>query len=231
MQLMYKVGISQNIRNLRATLPENVRLIAVSKTHPLDVLMEAYNEGQRVFGENRVQELLPKYEALPKDIEWHLIGHLQTNKVKYIVPFVSLIHSIDSFKLLKEVNKEAARCNRVVDCLLQVYIASEETKFGLNDQELFDLLSNSEVQSFQNCRIIGLMGMATFTENQDQVRTEFQHLFELFKKVKATFPFLMPNFKELSMGMSNDYEIAIEEGSTLIRVGSAIFGEREYQHT
>jgi hypothetical protein len=225
------VGISQNIKNLRATLPGNVRLIAVSKTHPLDEIMEAYNEGQRVFGENRVQELLPKYDALPKDIEWHLIGHLQTNKVKYIVPFVSLIHSIDSFKLLKEVNKEAAKSNRVVDCLLQVYIASEETKFGLSDEELFDLISNTEVKSFQNCRIVGLMGMATFTENQVQIRNEFQHLFGLFKKVESSFPFLMPNFKELSMGMSNDYEIAIEEGSTLIRVGSAIFGDREYQHT
>lgn len=225
------MGISQNIKNLRATLPGNVRLIAVSKTHPLDEIMEAYNEGQRVFGENRVQELLPKYDALPKDIEWHLIGHLQTNKVKYIVPFVSLIHSIDSFKLLKEVNKEAAKSNRVVDCLLQVYIASEETKFGLSDEELFDLISNTEVKSFQNCRIVGLMGMATFTENQVQIRNEFQHLFGLFKKVESSFPFLMPNFKELSMGMSNDYEIAIEEGSTLIRVGSAIFGDREYQHT
>lgn len=225
------MGIRQNIKNLRATLPGNVRLIAVSKTHPMDEIMEAYNEGHRVFGENRVQELLPKYDALPKDIEWHLIGHLQTNKVKHIVPFVSLIHSIDSFKLLKEVNKEAAKSNRVVDCLLQVYIASEETKFGLSAEELFDLLSNSEVQSFNNCRIVGLMGMATFTENHDQIRKEFQHLFELFKKVKSTFPFLMPNFKELSMGMSSDFEIAIEEGSTLIRVGSAIFGEREYQHT
>jgi hypothetical protein len=225
------VGISQNIKNLRATLPGNVRLIAVSKTHPMDEIMEAYNEGHRVFGENRVQELLPKYDALPKDIEWHLIGHLQTNKVKYIVPFVSLIHSIDSFKLLKEVNKEAAKSKRVVDCLLQVYIASEETKFGLSDEELFDLISNTEVQSFQNCRIVGLMGMATFTENQIQIRNEFQHLFGLFKKVESSFPFLMPNFKELSMGMSNDYEIAIEEGSTLIRVGSAIFGDREYQHT
>lgn len=225
------MGISQNIKNLRATLPGNVRLIAVSKTHPMDEIMEAYNEGHRVFGENRVQELLPKYDALPKDIEWHLIGHLQTNKVKYIVPFVSLIHSIDSFKLLKEVNKEAAKSKRVVDCLLQVYIASEETKFGLSDEELFDLISNTEVQSFQNCRIVGLMGMATFTENQVQIRNEFQHLFGLFKKVESSFPFLMPNFKELSMGMSNDYEIAIEEGSTLIRVGSAIFGDREYQHT
>lgn len=225
------MGISQNIKNLRATLPGNVRLIAVSKTHPMDEIMEAYNEGHRVFGENRVQELLPKYDALPKDIEWHLIGHLQTNKVKYIVPFVSLIHSIDSFKLLKEVNKEAAKSKRVVDCLLQVYIASEETKFGLSDEELFDLISNTEVQSFQNCRIVGLMGMATFTENQIQIRNEFQHLFGLFKKVESSFPFLMPNFKELSMGMSNDYEIAIEEGSTLIRVGSAIFGDREYQHT
>lgn len=208
-----------------------VTLVAVSKTHPPELVLEAYSVGQRVFGENRVQELLSKAEVLPKDIEWHLIGHLQTNKVKYIVPFVALIHSIDSYKLLNEVNKEAAKCNRVVDCLLQVYIASEETKFGLSDEELFELLSISEVQSFKNCRIVGLMGMATFTENRNQIRSEFQHLKELFENAKVKFPFLNPHFKQLSMGMSSDFDIAIEEGSTLIRVGSAIFGDREYQRT
>lgn len=225
------MSLKANILNLKAELPEGVTMIAVSKTHPPEAVLEAYRAGQHIFGENRVQELVPKAETLPKDIEWHLIGHLQTNKVKFIVPFVALIHSIDSFKLLKEVNKEAAKCNRVVDCLLQVYIASEETKFGLNNEELFDLLSNSEVKSFSNCRIVGLMGMATFTENRDQIRREFRHLKELFENVKVKFPFLHPHFKEISMGMSSDFDIAIEEGSTIIRVGSAIFGEREYQRT
>jgi pyridoxal phosphate enzyme (YggS family) len=225
------VDLKTIISNFKAELPQGVTLVAVSKTHPFEAVMDAYSAGQRIFGENRVQELLPKAEALPKDIEWHLIGHLQTNKVKYIVPFVALIHSIDSFKLLKEVNKEATKCNRVVDCLLQVYIASEETKFGLNEEELFELLSNTEIISFKNCRIVGLMGMATFTENRNQIRSEFQHLKELFEKVKVKYPFLNPHFKELSMGMSSDFDIAIEEGSTLIRVGSAIFGDREYQRT
>lgn len=219
------------ISNFKAELPQGVNLVAVSKTHPLEVVMEAYIAGQRKFGENRVQELLSKAEVLPKDIEWHLIGHLQTNKVKYIVPFISLIHSIDSFKLLKEVNKEAAKCNRLVDCLLQVYIANEETKFGLSDSELFELLSNSEFHNFKNCRIVGLMGMATFTNDQNQIRSEFKHLKELFEKSKEKFSFLNPHFKELSMGMSSDFDIAIEEGSTLIRVGSAIFGDREYHRT
>ncbi len=225
------MNLKTNLQSFKSELPQGVKLVAVSKTHPSEVVMEAYNAGQRIFGENRVQELLTKAEVLPNDIEWHLIGHLQTNKVKYIVPFISLIHSIDSFKLLKEVNKEATKCSRVVDCLLQIYIANEETKFGLNDSELFELLSNSEFQNLKNCRIVGLMGMATFTDNRKQIRSEFQHLKVLFEKAKDKFPFLNPHFKELSMGMSSDFDIAIEEGSTLIRVGSAIFGNRKYQRT
>lgn len=222
------MSITSNLNNIRALLPDYVKLIAVSKTHPVSVIMEAYRAGHKIFGENRVQELLAKYNEMPKDIEWHLIGHLQTNKVKYIAPFVSLIHSVDSLKLLSVINKEAQKCDRVIDCLLQVYIASEETKFGLSADELHELLQSPELDQLQNVRICGLMGMATFTDNLQQVRTEFRFLKNLFEEVKQKYFKDKPWFKELSMGMSSDYQIAVEEGSTMVRIGSNIFGHRSY---
>ncbi len=225
------MSIEQNLLQLKGQIPAGVTLIAVSKTHPAEVVMQAYNAGQRVFGENRVQELLSKQTVLPADINWHLIGHLQTNKVKYIAPFVALIHSVDSLKLLKEINKEASKNSRVIDCLLQVYIAQEETKFGLSQEELFELIENPEVQTLNNCRIVGVMGMATFTNNENQIRNEFRMLKGIFDTIKIRYNYLSPYFNEISMGMSSDYTIAIEEGTTMIRVGSAIFGEREYNGT
>lgn len=206
----------------------NCRLIAVSKTKPQELIQEAYDAGQRVFGENKVQELLVKYENLPKDIEWHMIGHLQSNKVKYIAPFVHLIHSVDSLKLLKEINKQGAKNDRVINCLLQVYIANEDTKFGLSKDELLELVNSEAFQSFNNIKISGLMGMATNTDNQSQIQREFHSLKALFEEFDKQLS--MPNISlsEISMGMSGDYPIAIEEGSTLIRVGSAIFGSRNY---
>jgi len=222
------MSIPEQLVKLKSELPQHVKLIAVSKTHPVSVIMEAYNAGHKIFGENRVQELLSKYDEMPKDIEWHLIGHLQTNKVKYIAPFVSLIHSVDSLKLLSVIDKEAQKCNRVIDCLLQVYIASEETKFGLSADELHELLQNPEFEKLQNVRVCGLMGMATFTDNMEQVRMEFRFLRNLFNEVKQTYFQNHPWFKELSMGMSSDYRIAIEEGSTMVRIGSNIFGHRSY---
>jgi len=222
------MSIPEQLVKLKSELPQHVKLIAVSKTHPVSVIMEAYNAGHKIFGENRVQELLSKYDEMPKDVEWHLIGHLQTNKVKYIAPFVSLIHSVDSLKLLSVIDKEAQKCNRVIDCLLQVYIASEETKFGLSADELHELLKNPEFEKLQNVRVCGLMGMATFTDNMEQVRMEFRFLKNLFNEVKQTYFQNHPWFKELSMGMSSDYRIAIEEGSTMVRIGSNIFGHRSY---
>lgn len=222
------MSIPEQLEKIKNELPQHVKLIAVSKTHPVSVIMEAYNAGHKIFGENRVQELISKYDEMPKDIEWHLIGHLQTNKVKYIAPFVSLIHSVDSLKLLSVIDKEAQKCNRVIDCLLQVYIASEETKFGLSADELYELLQNSEFEQLQNVRVCGLMGMATFTDNMEQVRMEFRFLKKLFNEVKQTYFQNQPWFKELSMGMSSDYRIAIEEGSTMVRIGSNIFGHRSY---
>lgn len=217
--------IAENLNTIKSSLPEKVKLVAVSKTYPAETVMETYNAGHRIFGENKVQELVAKYETLPKDIEWHLIGHLQTNKVKYIAPFVSLIHSIDSLKLLQEVNKQALKNNRIIDCLLQIYIAKEETKFGFSFEEAETLLSSSQLKELKNIRIVGLMGMATNTDNTAQIRIEFKSLSEFYKKLQTL------NFKLeiLSMGMSSDYQIAIEEGSNLIRVGSAIFGKRNYQ--
>ncbi len=220
------MGVAQNIAELKSTLPENVTLIAVSKTKPAEVILEAYNGGQRVFGENKVQELVDKYEQLPKDIQWHLIGHLQTNKVKYIAPFVELIHSVDSLKLLAEINKQAKKHNRVVPCLLQFHIASEETKFGLNIDEAKEILEDKEFVEMENVEIVGIMGMASFTENEELIRDEFQTLHSYFALLKSHFFKFNPNFKHISMGMSGDYEIAIEEGSTMIRVGSKLFGER-----
>lgn len=222
------MSIPEQLEKIKNELPQHVKLIAVSKTHPVSVIMEAYNAGHKIFGENRVQELISKYDEMPKDIEWHLIGHLQTNKVKYIATFVSLIHSVDSLKLLSVIDKEAQKCNRVIDCLLQVYIASEETKFGLSADELHELLQNPEFKQLQNVRVCGLMGMATFTDNMEQVRMEFRFLKKLFNEVKQTYFQNQPWFKELSMGMSNDYRIAIEEGSTMVRIGSNIFGHRSY---
>jgi pyridoxal phosphate enzyme (YggS family) len=222
------MSVAQNIAELRKGIPSTVTLIAVSKTQPVSKIEEAYESGQRVFGENKVQELVPKYEALPKDIEWHLIGHLQRNKVKYIAPFVHLIHSIDSFKLLQEVDKQASKINRRINCLLQVHIAQEETKFGFSEEEIVDLLNSKAFDQLKFIQIQGLMGMATFTDNTDQIRREFRNLRKLFEKLKTmTLP---PSFelKNLSMGMSGDYKIAIEEGSTMIRVGTALFGERNY---
>ena len=222
------MSIPEQLEKIKTELPQHVKLIAVSKTHPVSVIMEAYNAGHKIFGENRVQELISKYDEMPKDIEWHLIGHLQTNKVKYIAPFVSLIHSVDSLKLLSVIDKEAQKCNRVIDCLLQVYIASEETKFGLSADELHELLQNQEFEQLQNVRVCGLMGMATFTDNMEQVRMEFRFLKKLFNEIKQTYFQNQPWFNELSMGMSSDYRIAIEEGSTMVRKGSNIFGHRSY---
>jgi pyridoxal phosphate enzyme (YggS family) len=220
--------IKQNIEQILQSLPKGCTLIAVSKTHPPEAVQEAYAAGHRVFGENKVQELLAKYEVLPKDIQWHLIGHLQSNKVKYIAPFIHLIHSIDSLKLLQEVNKQAQKNNRIIACLLQVYIAKEESKFGLSPEEVIALLEMPQVKELSSVKITGLMGMATFTDDTLQIRAEFKTLKQLFESLKSKS--LGPNIsmQELSMGMSSDYPIALEEGSTMVRVGSAIFGNRNY---
>lgn len=218
--------IKQNLLNIQSQLPENVTLVAVSKTKPVADLMEAYNAGQRVFGENYVQELVEKHEALPKDIQWHFIGHLQSRKVKLIAPFVNLIHGVDSLKLLHEINKEAIKNNRVIDCLLQIFIAEEESKFGLDEKELTEILSSEEFKKLKNIRIIGLMGMATFTENHNQIKKEFQNLKNIFdnaRQLKTT----NCQLNTISMGMSGDYQLAIECGSTMVRIGSSIFGTRK----
>ncbi len=222
------MNVDSNLKIIKSSLPANVKLVAISKTHPVEVVMEAYNAGQRIFGENKVQEMVAKYEAMPKDIEWHLVGHLQSNKVKYIAPFVSLIHSVDSLKLLDVINKEAEKEGRIIDCLLQVYIATEETKFGLSFEELEELLKSPEYQKMKNIRVVGLMGMASFTENTEKVKSEFSYLTNKFKHIKDLYFIDIPDFKEISMGMSGDYEIAIEEGSTMVRIGSSIFGHRDY---
>jgi PLP dependent protein len=221
------MNIKNNIEKFTQTLPAGCRLIAVSKTQPIEKIQEAYAAGQRLFGENKAQELTSKFEVLPKDFEWHMIGHLQSNKVKYIVPFVNLIHSIDSLKLLAEVDKQAKKIGRVVDCLLQVHIAAEDTKYGFSESEIFETFQAEQFKSLTHIRIVGLMGMATLTENQAQIRNEFKSLKTLYDKIK-TMSIPSVTMKELSMGMSSDYKIAIEEGSTLIRVGTAIFGERNY---
>ncbi|MFM1946318.1 MAG: hypothetical protein RL207_601 [Bacteroidota bacterium] len=218
--------IAERINEITATLPKTVALIAVSKTKPVSDLQEAYNAGQRAFGENKVQELVDKYEVLPKDIEWHLIGHLQTNKVKYIAPFVHLIHAVDSLKLLVEINKQAEKNERIIDVLLQFHIAQEETKFGLSLEEAQELIESDAFQSFQNIRVVGIMGMASFVDDEQQVHHEFQTLKGIFDQLKATQFKENTFFNEISMGMSGDYQIAIEEGSTMIRVGSSIFGGR-----
>ncbi|WP_298393244.1 YggS family pyridoxal phosphate-dependent enzyme [Flavobacterium sp.] len=221
--------IQQNLLDIKSQLPNHVTLVAVSKTKPVADLMEAYNAGQRVFGENYVQELVEKHEALPKDIQWHFIGHLQSRKVKLIAPFVNLIHGVDSLKLLHEINKEAQKNNRVIDCLLQIFIAEEESKFGLDEKELTEILSSEEFKNLKNIRIIGLMGMATFTENQDQIKKEFQKLKTIFDKInKETIgKDAINRVSIISMGMSGDYQLAIECGSTMVRIGSSIFGNRK----
>ena len=217
-----------SIKTFFDSIPQEVKVVAVSKTKPMEEILSVYHTGHKIFGENRVQELILKYEKLPHDIEWHLIGHLQTNKVRYVAKFVHLIHSIDSLKLLIAVNQEALKSNRIIDVLFQVYIAREDTKFGLNKVELMNILDSSDYKSCENVRIRGLMGIATFTDNMDQVRSEFRYLREIFNFCKLNYFGQKDYFSELSMGMSGDYKIAIEEGSTIIRVGSLIFGERNY---
>jgi len=220
--------IGERIKEIRNELPEGVRLVAVSKFHPNEAIEEAYRAGQRIFGESKVQEMTAKYESLPKDIEWHFIGHLQTNKVKYIVPYVALIHGIDSYKLLAEVDKQAAKAGRRVNCLLQLHIAREETKFGFSFDECRQMLAEGQWRQLQHIRLCGLMGMATNTDNVEQIKEEFRSLSNFFHEVKSTWFADDDAFCELSMGMSHDYHEAIAEGSTLVRVGSKIFGERIY---
>ena len=218
--------IKAQLAAIRSSLPATTALIAVSKTHPIERIMEAYEAGQRDFGENKVQELVEKYEALPKDIRWHMIGHLQSNKVKYIAPFVHLIHGVDSFNLLKEINKQGQKNGRRISCLLQFHIAQEDTKFGLSLEEAKAFLAGPEFSLLDHVRICGVMGMATFTENTTQIRKEFQSLHAIYQQLKSNYFSSNAEFKEISMGMSDDYPIAMEEGSTLIRVGSKIFGRR-----
>lgn len=218
-------GIAERIQSVVASLPETARLVAVSKFNPAEAVLQAYNCGQRLFGESKVQELTGKYEVLPKDIEWHFIGHLQTNKVKYIAPFISLIQSVDSLKLLKEIDAQAKKVNRVIDCLLEIHVAQEETKYGFSFDELRTLFKERAFDVFENVSVVGLMGMASNTEDEVQIREEFRLLSDFYQEMKDS---LAPQFRELSMGMSHDYHIAVEEGSTLVRVGSFIFGERVY---
>ncbi|WP_309641685.1 YggS family pyridoxal phosphate-dependent enzyme [Flavobacterium sp.] len=218
------MSIQNNLTQIKQSLPSNVTLVAVSKTKPVTDLMQAYEAGQRIFGENKIQEMTEKQEQMPKDIAWHMIGHVQTNKVKLMASYVSLIHGVDSLKLLEEINKQAFKNNRIIDCLLQIYIAEEETKFGLNETELVELLQSETFKNLKNIKVIGLMGMATFTENQTQIRKEFQHLKSIFDNLQPTTYNLQPS--TLSIGMSGDYQLAIDCGSTMVRIGSSIFGGR-----
>lgn len=218
--------IRERLKEIKSKLPEEVQLVAVSKTKPNELLLEAYEVGQRLFGENKVQELVAKWETLPKDIEWHMIGHLQSNKVKYIAPFVNLIHGVDSFKLLKEINKQAKKNERTQKVLLQFHIAQEESKFGFDMEDVQDLLTSDDFLTFENIEIVGVMGMATFTSNTEQIQDEFRTLHNYFQVLKSHYFKFQPTFEVISMGMSGDYEIAIEEGSNMVRIGSSIFGER-----
>ena len=220
--------IGKSISELIQKLPKNVKLVAVSKTKPNEAILEAYQHGQRIFGENKIQDLCKKYEELPKDIKWHFIGHPQSNKVKFIAPFISLIHGVDSLKLLKIINKEAKKNERKVACLLQFHIAEESTKFGLNLEEAGEMLNSSDFKELKNIEIAGVMGMATYTDDIVQVKNEFHSLKDIFSSLKNDYFSESESFKEISMGMSGDYELAIEEGSTMIRVGSSIFGARNY---
>jgi len=222
------MSVETNLKNILSGLPNHVRLVAVSKIHPASVIMTAYNAGQRLFGENKVQEMIGKQALLPKDIEWHLIGHLQSNKVKNMVPFISMVHSVDSLNLLQTINKEAQKHNRIIDCLLQIFIASEDTKYGISPDEAHMILSSPEFRTFNNIRIRGLMGIATYTENKTRIRKEFKHLHLLFDELKQAYFSTDKHYNELSMGMTDDYQIAIEEGSTIIRIGTMIFGKRTY---
>ena len=220
------MSIKNNLQQIKSQTPENVTLVAVSKTKPIADLMEAYDAGQRIFGENKIQEMTEKWEAMPKDIQWQMIGHLQTNKVKFMAEYVNLIHGVDSLKLLEEIDKQAKKHNRIIDCLLQMHIAEEETKFGLNEQELNEILNSETFKNLQNIKIIGLMGMATFTNNQSQIKKEFQNLKAIFDET-ATLKTKNCQLNTLSMGMSGDYKLAIECGSTMVRIGSSIFGGRK----
>ena len=217
------MSIKKNLLEIKSSLPENVTLVAVSKTKPVSDLMEAYEAGQRIFGENKIQEMAEKFELMPKDIEWHMIGHVQTNKVKFMAPFVSLVHGVDSLKLLEEINKQALKNNRIIDCLLQIHIAEEDTKFGLDEEELSEIMKQVQNGKLKNIQLKGLMGMATFTQNKDQIKKEFLYLRSIFDKLQTS------NFKltTLSMGMSGDYQLAIDCGSTMVRIGSSIFGGRK----
>jgi hypothetical protein len=223
------MSIAENLKNIKSSIPENVTLVAVSKTKPVQDILEAYNAGQRVFGENKVQEMVEKHDKMPKDIEWHMIGHLQRNKVKYMASFVSLIHGVDNLRLLQEINKQAKKHDRIINCLLQIKIASEESKFGLSATEASQILQSDDFSALQNIKVVGLMGMATFTDNQNQITQEFKSLkdaFDEFENLKA----VNCDLKTLSMGMSGDYQTAIKCGSNMIRVGSSIFGERFYSN-
>ena len=219
-------NVSENIQKLLEAIPSHINLIPISKTKPEEIILEAYNSGFKVFGENKVQEIVRKHESLPTDIEWHMVGHMQTNKVKYLAPFIHLVHGIDSLKLLKIVNKEAVKAGRTINTLLQIHIASEETKFGFSKDEVYSLLDSADFRILHNVKIMGVMGMATYTSDQIQIRKEFQSLFKFFERVKTEYFLEDSDFKEISMGMSADYKIAIDEGSTMIRIGSLIFGNR-----
>jgi len=218
--------IENNLNKIYSTLPDDVKLVAVSKTKSNEAILEAYEVGQRIFGENKVQELVRKWETLPKDIEWHFIGHLQSNKVRSIAPFISMVHSVDSLKILKTINEEAKLAGRVIPCLLQFHIASEESKFGFSVDEVIQLLTDLKSSDFENVTISGVMGMATYTDDEVQIKKEFSVLLDIFQKLKAVFFQGNDNFREISMGMSSDYLIAIESGSTMVRIGSTIFGDR-----
>ena len=218
------MSITENLNQIKSTLPSKVTLVAVSKTKPNEDILEAYNAGHRVFGENKIQDMSQKWEQLPKDIEWHMIGHVQRNKVKYMAEYVSMIHGVDSLRLLAEIDKQAKKHNRTISCLFQMHIAEEETKFGLDVEELKEIIASDTFNSLENVKIVGLMGMATFTENENQIRQEFTHLKSIFDSVTSE----LPELQVLSMGMSGDYQIAIEEGSNMVRIGSSIFGARNY---
>ncbi len=221
------MSITENLQNIKSLLPENITLVAVSKTKPISDLMEAYNAGQRVFGENKIQEMVEKHEQMSKDIKWHMIGHVQRNKVKYMARFVSLIHGVENFKLLKEINKQASKHDRIIDCLLQIKIADEDSKFGMSAEEAKTILTSEEFLELKNINITGVMGMATFTDNHDQIKQEFCYLKSVFDDLKLLNS-SNKNLKTISMGMSGDYELAISKGSNMVRIGSSIFGERNY---
>ncbi len=222
------MGIQKNLNDIKSILPEHVTLVAVSKTKPVSDLMEAYNAGQRFFGENKIQEMVDKYNTMPKDIEWHMIGHVQSNKVKYMASFVRLIHGVDNFKLLKEINKQALKYGRVIDCLLQIKIASEDSKFGMTPEDASEIIKSEAFSELKNIKIVGLMGMATFTDDENLVKKEFNYLKDTFENLKQIIKTHNFQLNTISMGMSGDYKLAIKCGSTMVRVGSSIFGTRSY---